>query len=206
MKKILTLLILLLAGLCIAFFLFKNNFNSFFKQQRTSDGTVLIEKIKEVTKLISIEGYFSEVYENKEYWGYDFSPLRKKALIRVKAKVSVGYDFTNLKIQSFPDEKIIRIGQLPDPEVLSIDHDLDYYDISEGSFNSFNEQDFNKMNAEAKAKIEKAAIASDLLLKAEKQSAKIFNMMELIVESSGWKIEYEKRILDENKVLDPLIQ
>ena len=199
MKKILTLLILLLAGLCIAFFLFKNNFNSFFEQQRTSDGTVLVEKIKEVTKLISIEGYFSEVYENKEYWGYDFSPLRKKALIRVKAKVSVGYDFTNLKIQSFPDQKIIQIGQLPDPEILSIDHDLDYYDITEGSFNSFNEQDFNKMNTEAKSKIEKAALESDLLLKAEKQSAKIFNMMELIVESSGWKIEYEKRILEEIK-------
>ena len=199
MKKILTLLILLLAGLCIAFFLFKNNFNSFFEQQRTSDGTVLVEKIKEVTKLISIEGYFSEVYENKEYWGYDFSPLRKKALIRVKAKVSVGYDFTNLKIQSFPDQKIIKIGRLPDPEILSIDHDLDYYDITEGSFNSFNEQDFNKMNTEAKSKIEKAALESDLLLKAEKQSAKIFDMMELIVESSGWKIEYEKRILEEIK-------
>ncbi len=199
MKKILTLLIILLAMTCLAFYIFKSNFNSFFQQQRTADGTVIVEKIKEVTKLISIEGYFSEVYENKEYWGYDLSPLRKKALIRVKAKVSVGYDFTNLKIESFPDQQLIRIGRLPDPEILSIDHDLDYYDISEGSFNSFDEKDFNKMNAEAKAKIEKAAMESDLLLKAETQSSKIFNMMELIVESSGWKIEYEKRILEEIK-------
>ena len=204
MKKILTLLILLLAGICIAFYVFKSNFNSFFQQQRTADGTVIKEKIKEVTKLISIEGYFSEVYENTEYWGYNLSPLRKKALIRVKAKVSVGYDFTNLKIESFPDKKIIKIGRLPDPEILSIDHDLDYYDISEGTFNSFNERDFNKMNAEAKAKIEKAALESDLLLKAEKQSAKIFNMMELIVESSGWTIEYEKRFLEEIKTPVPL--
>lgn len=202
MKKILTLLILLLVGIFIGVFIVKNNFNSFFQQQRTSDGTVLIEQIKEVTKLISIEGYFAEVYENKEYWGYDFSPLRKKALIRVKAKVSVGYDFTNLKLESFPEEKIIKIGKLPDPEILSIDHDLDYYDITEGSFNSFNEKDFNKMNKEAKDKIEKVALESDLLLKAETQSAKIFNMMEVIVENAGWTIEYEKRIPIQNNSPD----
>lgn len=199
MKKILTLLIILVALSSFAYYFFQSNLNSFFAQQRTVDGTVLVDQIKEVTKLISIEGYFSEFYENEEYWGYDLSPLRKKALIRVKAKVSVGYDFTNLKIEAFPDEKIIKVSRLPDPEILSIDHDLDYYDITEGSFNNFTEKDFNKMNSEAKAKIEKAALDSDLFGRAEKHSAKIFEMMEAIVKGNGWEIHYDMDIYDKTK-------
>ena len=53
------------------------------------DSTVVMEKVQKVLKLVTVEGQFSEIHQHSEYYGYDISPLRKKALIRVKAKVLV---------------------------------------------------------------------------------------------------------------------
>ena len=155
--------------------------------------TVLLERIKTVAKLVTVEGYFSEVYDYKSYWGYDSSPFRKKALVRVKAKVSVGYDLDQMKIEAQTDRKRILISNLPDPQIISIDHDLDYYDLSQGTFNNFTPEDYNKINASAKELIEKQARTSDLFITAEEQSNEMLEMIRFIVEGSGWTLEFVPR-------------
>jgi len=157
---------------------------------------VLLEKIKTVAKLVTVEGYFSEVYDYQDYWKYDISPLRKKALVRIKAKVSVGYDLTQMKIEAFPDQKKMVISNLPDPSILSIDHDLDYYDISQGTFNSFTEADYNKINRNAKEMIRKNAETSDLFIAAEVQSNQLLDIIRFMVEGAGWTIDYTPRLKD----------
>ena len=64
----------------------------------TEKSQVLIEKIKTVAKLVTVEGYFSEVYSYEDYWKYDYSPFQKRVLIRVKGKVSVAYDLTKMNV------------------------------------------------------------------------------------------------------------
>ncbi len=155
------------------------------KAEENSD--VVLEKVKTVAKLISVEGYFTEVYDYKDYWGYDWSWFRKKALVRVKAKVSVGYDLGQLKIDALPEEKTIVVSNLPEPEILSIDHDLDYYDISEGTFNYFSEADYNKINTSAKQFIEEKAKESNLLEIARQEGNQALELMKFIAESAGWK-------------------
>lgn len=157
------------------------------------ESQVLMEKIKTVAKLITIEGYFSEIYEYNDYWGYEFSAFQKKALLRVKAKVSVGYNLSELKIESLPDSKTIIISNIPDPEILSTDHDVDYYDLQEGLFNAFTAKDHSKLQANAKKFIEQKAQESDLFIAAEKQSNQMLEMIRFIVESAGWKMEYKSR-------------
>ncbi len=154
---------------------------------------VLLEKIKTVAKLVTVEGHFSEIYDYQDYWKYDISPLRKKALVRIKAKVSVGYDLTQMKIESFPDEKTIAISNLPDPSIISIDHDLDYYDITQGSFNSFTKADYNTINKNAKDIIRKNAEESDLFLTAEEQSNQLLDIIQFMVEGAGWTLDYHTR-------------
>ncbi len=154
---------------------------------------VLMEKIKSVTKLVTVEGYFSEIYDYKDYWNYDISPFRKKALIRVKAKVSVGYDLTKMSIEAIPEQKLLIISDLPDPSIISIDHDLDYYDITEGTFNTFSEKDYTMMNRNAKDKIRQAAVSSDLFLAAEEQSNIMLDLVKFMVEGAGWKLQFKPR-------------
>jgi len=160
--------------------------------------TVLLEKIKKVTKLITVEGYFAEIYDHKDYYYYDISPFRKKALLRVKAKVSVGYDLGNMKIETIPDKKKIIISQLPDPKIISLDHDVDFYDLQQGTFNSFTAKDYTELNKKAKEYIEKTALESDLLTTAKQQANTTFELIEFIAKGSGWTVEIEqKKVIEE---------
>ncbi len=164
---------------------------------RTENIQVLLEKVKAVTKLITVEGYFSEVYDYKDYYKYDFSFLRKKALLRVKAKVSMGYDLT--KIVFLPDEatKTIEVSRVPDPEILSIEHDIDYYDIQEGTFNSFTEADLTKLNQDAKDFITQKAKESNLNELAETHFNKIMDIIRDMVEDAGWHLKFRTRYREE---------
>lgn len=186
--------ILLLLSILAAFYAgyqIKNWFVFKTEKQVAEDATVLIEKIQSVTKLVTIEGFFSEIYDYQDYYGYDLTMFRKKALIRVKAKVSVGYDLEKIKITSLPESKTIIMSELPPPELLSLEHDLDYYDIQEGMFNSFTKDDYNKLNANAKEFIRQKAQESKLFDQAQLQKNKLFEMIQLLVESAGWQLKIQ---------------
>ena len=157
------------------------------KKTETS-ATVLLERVETVAKLITVEGFFSEVYEHKDYYSYDISFLRKKALLRVKARVSVGYDLGAMQIQADEATKTVTISNLPDPTILSIDHEVDYYDLSEGAFNQFSEEDFNQLNQKARNFILAKAEESDLFDEARQQGKAIVETIAFLVEASGWTL------------------
>ena len=193
MKKILATIGII--GLCgLVFWGTKSYYTLQIKTSVEEESRVLLEKIEKVSKLITVEGHFSEIYNYEEHWCYDFSPFRKNALIRVKAKVAVGYDLTKMDFRADTKTKTITISNMPDPEILSIDHDLDYYDITEGSFNSFEEADYNKMNANAKEKIRKEALNSGLFLSAEAESHELMEIVKFMVEGAGWELKFLPRV------------
>ncbi|MBT8218211.1 MAG: DUF4230 domain-containing protein [Bacteroidia bacterium] len=153
------------------------------------EATTLLERIEAVSKLITVEGFFSEVYQYKDYWKYDISLLRKKALLRIKAKVSVGYDMSNMDIAIDETNKEVILNLPAQPEILSIDHDLDYYNISEGTFNSFSENDYNKLEDNAKSFIREKALESDLMQAAEDQFTKTLDIIRFISTGSGYNLK-----------------
>jgi hypothetical protein len=152
------------------------------------DATVLLEKIQAVTKLITVEGQFSEIYNYSEYQGYFTMLWDKKVLVRVRATVSVGYDLERLSIVADPVSKTIRMSALPEPEILSIDHSLDYYDISQGLFASFTPDDYNRINRRAKELIRDQAAKSHLMDAAEEQADKMLELIQFMVQSAGWNL------------------
>jgi hypothetical protein len=152
------------------------------------DSTVLLEKIQAVAKLSTVEGTFSEIYNYSEYQGYFTFFWDKKVLVRVRATVSAGYDLEKLNIESDPISKTIRMSGLPKPQILSIDHTLDYYDISEGLFSSFSPEDYTRINQRAKDLIRDSALRSNLLSEADAQGAKMLDLMRFMIEGAGWKL------------------
>ena len=153
------------------------------------EGTVLLEQINKVAKLITVEGEFSELYTYKDYLYYDISPLRKKALLRVKAKVSVGYDLSNMTIVPDYETRTFYISDIPDPEILSIDHEVSYYDIEEGVFNYFDERGQTKLVEDAKAFLRKKAEESRLFEAATEQGVELLDLIKFMAESTGWTVE-----------------
>ncbi len=159
------------------------------QKQVTEDSTVLLEKIQAVSKMITVEGQFSEIYNYSEYQGYFSLLWDKKVLVRARATVSAGYDLNQLKMEADPLTHTIRVSNLPEPQILSIDHTLDYYDISEGFFSTFTPEDYTRINQRAKDLIRDQALKSNLLPSAREQAAKMFDLMRYMAESAGWKLE-----------------
>lgn len=159
------------------------------------DADVLLERVKTVAKLVTVEGYFSEIYNYKDYWGYDWGIFRKKALMRVKAKVSVGYDLSTMEIKADEATRTIILSNLPEPELISIEHDIDYYDLQQGTFNSFKEEDYNKLNANAKRYIEERAKDGELFEEAKKQGNEMLDLIQFITESTGWSVKLNGKLL-----------
>ena len=151
--------------------------------------TVLLERIEKVVKLTTVEGNFTEIYNYKNHITADIWPLRKKALVRVNAKVAVGYNFENLSINVNHEEHTITIEKFPNPEILSIEHDMDYYNFENGLFNMITNKDITDMGIEAKQFIADKAIESDLFERAEEQKSELFDMLAMAMQVSGWKLK-----------------
>ena len=163
---------------------------------------VLLERIEEVTKLVTVEGHISEIYDYKDYYGYDWSIFRKKALIRVTAKVSAGYDLSQLAIEVEEEDKTVTLGGIPSPQILSIDHNLDYYDLREGTFNTFSKDDLNRLNQQAKVYVEEIAKDSEILEESASRGQEMLDMIRFLVEGSGYTLQIRPTVSEPTSTLN----
>src|SRR5690606_21140161 len=125
------------------------------KQLTQKQSVVLLEKIRRVCKLTTVEGDFAEIYhyENTRQHLLSLIPSRKKALIIINAKVHIGFDLRKVKMRADNNGKRIILTDFPQPQVLSIEPDLKYYDVKNGLFNRFASTDLTELNKEAKQHI-----------------------------------------------------
>jgi len=156
--------------------------------KKEESSVVLLEKIRTVCKLVTAEGQFAEIYEYKESFPFDIPLFSKKALIRVRATVSVGYDLSKMNITVDEKTQTIHLSGIPAADILSVDHDLDYYDLSEGLFNKFSTEDYNQLNTRAKEFIVGQVKKSSLMEAADKKRDDMIQVMRYMAEQAGWNV------------------
>ncbi|MBR9923114.1 MAG: DUF4230 domain-containing protein [Bacteroidetes bacterium] len=197
MKRILWAILLFLIVFWSGVFVARKYFMA--KDVIVEDSEIILEQIEKVCKLVTVEGHFVEYYDYKEVrppsgLGFPFVSLKsyfpQAAQMRVRGTVSVGYDLTDMKVEAFPEEKLIRISKLPDPEILSVDHEVDYFKDDSWLINPLNEADYVRMGKGAEDKIRAAAEESNLKQAAEEQGNEVFDLIEFIVVTSGWTIQW----------------
>ena len=156
------------------------------KQLVNSQSTILLDKIRKVCKFITVEGDFAEIYHYEDVKERFLKLLssRKKALVVINAKAHVGYDLSKIDLEADIDKKKIILKHFPEPEVLSIETNLNYYDKTEGYFNRFEATDLTGLHNEAKQHIQDKIPESGLIQAAQKEA------LETIVETIGWKLDY----------------
>ena len=157
--------------------------------------TILLERVEKVFKLVTVEGNFNEIYNYENHIFADIWPFRKKALVQVNAKASVGYDFEGVNFIIDEEQKTLKIDGELLPEILSIDHNVKSYDFENGLFNMISDQDITKMDIEAKEFIRVKAEESDLYDQADDQKEELLEMMEWILKASGWELITEESVL-----------
>lgn len=187
----------LAAGAVIAFFVFKY-FGGFKKSENTREqSVVLIEKIRTVCKFITVEGDFAEIYhyENVKDKVLNLLLGKKKAIILINAKAHIGFDLTQIKMDSDPDNKTIKLTHFPQPQVMSIETDIKYYDKSEGWANYFTSGDLTEINRNAKQHIVDKIPESGLMEQARKEALNTIQLMEGLAQTIGWNLDYTALIL-----------
>lgn len=169
------------------------------KKLVNSQSVLLLDKIKKVCKFITVEGDFAEIYhyEDVKERFLKLISSRKKALVVINAKAYVGYDLS--KITLIPDNvnKKITIEHFPQPEILSIETNLNYYDKSDGLFNKFEAKDLTGLHQEAKLHIQDKVPESGLIEAAQKEALETILLMENIVETIGWTLDYSALKIEE---------
>lgn len=195
---LLGIIIGLAAGIGATVFFYRNR----TQKELQSQSVLLLEKIKQVCKLITVEGEFSEIFTHRDEKNLFFKLFQteKKALLIVKAKVMIGFDLTKINIEINTQKKQVTLSQFPEPEILSIDNDLEYYDIQKGMINKFSETDLTNMNKKSKEFIREKVESSHLVQIAKNQASDTVSLIRQLIESVGWELRSEKIALQESSI------
>lgn len=192
----------LLLGACVVMLVVYFFRKSFLKSKTKEQSTVLLEKIRNVSKMITVEGDFSEImhFEDVKERFLNLISSKKKAIVLANAKVMVGFDMRKIQFQSMPEQKKLVIQSFPEPEVLSIETDIQYYDVKNGMFNKFEASDLSELNKKVKVNIEDKIPESGLLISAEAKALETVKIIEQLVGTFGWQLDYNDLQLTESNI------
>lgn len=172
------------------------------KKLAQSQSVILLDKIKKVCKFITVEGDFAEIYhyENVKERFLKLVSSRKRALVIIDAKAYVGFDLAKIDMTANVITKTVILNHFPKPEILSIETNLKYYDKKDGLFNKFEAHDLTALHNEAKSHIREKVPASGLFLIAQKEALESVLLIEGIVQTIGWKLDYTALKIEEIEI------
>lgn len=170
------------------------------KQITSTQSAILLDKIKRVCKFITVEGDFAEIYhyEDVKEKFLKLISSRKKALVVINAKAHVGFDMAKIKMKTNPKTKKVILTHFPQPEVLSIETDINYYDKKDGMFNKFYASDLTELHTQAKIHIRDKVPESGLFEVARGEALEAIQLIENIVQTIGWTLDYSSLELEED--------
>jgi hypothetical protein len=195
-SKVISISIILLIFLSV-FFYFKWKTST---PVESIDSSVMVNKIEKVMKMVSVEANFSELLTYQDYDYIDFPGFRKKAIIKVDAKVLVGIDLNKLKIEIKENEKEIIIKNMPSAEILAIDHTVSYYDMQNGVFNSFDEKTLTALQDKAKQLILDKSKQTNIIQQANEQRFEHLELIYYMAKSTGWKVLVDGKELSQKNI------
>lgn len=186
MYRYIQLFALILLSLIIGFYAGIGYLKS--KTESRTNATLMLDKIKDVFKIINVEGSFSEIMQEKSYAYFDISPFRKSIIIRVNAKVMVGYDLDSNSVIFNQVERTIKIKSNSTPKILSNEIQLDYYDLQQGTFNQFTPEELNQIQDKIKDNILRKTESSDLIPRAKIRNHELLQNLKKYCELLNWKL------------------
>lgn len=194
MKSIIIKSSAVIALILVGHFFILNPLIHLFEKKKVEEvsSTIVVEQVKKVLKLVTIEGNFSELMNYSDFETFDLPGFRKKAIVKVQGKVLYGFDLEHLQFNIDEENKIMTLKQLPKPQIIAVETDISYYDISEGLFNSFSESELSSLNKKAKSLIIKKAEESDLKNKASENAAELLELVNAFATNKGWTFRYNE--------------
>ena len=189
-KTMLLMLIVILATISVTFFVT----NKFHQQELYSVSGVL-EQVKDISELNTVEMYFNEIidFKNAKLFNNFQIPFTEKSFIfTVKSKVKAGVDLSSI------DEGDIAISgkslliQLPNPTITSKEI-LSYkvYDEKNGLFNEVTTEDTLKALELFEKDMEEQALSSGIIEKSKENTEHIIRNLFLSYGFESIELEWK---------------
>lgn len=179
-------------------------YQSYQEREELKASSELIQKqIQQVGKLIVTEGYYSKVFtfKNSQNLFLNLMTSDKKALVIVNAKATVEYDLRQLEVEIDETRKILILKKIPDP-ILNIYPEIEYYDVTQDYFNSFEAKDYNKIKNSVTAQIRAQIEKSDLMENSRERLMVELTNLYVLTNSMGWSLMYEEEIIRNQEQLE----
>ncbi len=186
--KALFITLLLIVSFVAIYFLGVERGSQSKQANETASATILLERIRDILEIGTVEAQFSELYTHKEYQWLDISPFRKSVIMRVTAKVTAGVRIDTGQLKLDEATRTLTLKLNPQPVLLHIDHKLDYFDMQQGTFNSFSAEDLTRLQDKAKTLIESKAAEIHLLDRAALRRDEMIRTLERILGMVGYKL------------------
>ncbi len=166
---------------------------SFFKSKSKEQSVILLEKIRSVSKLITVEGNMNEVmhFQDEKNSLLNMISSTKKAIVMANAKVFIGFDMKKMRFEANADKMQIKVTNFPEPEVLGMETHMDFYDIKNGLFNKFDATELTDLTKKVKQNFTDKIPESELLHSAKTKALDTLKVMEQMVGTFGWELKYD---------------
>lgn len=175
-------------------------------REQLEASTALIQKeLKNVGKLIVTEGTYAQIfnYSASRELMYGLYDARKKALVVVNAKATIAYDLSKVEIEVDETTKTVTITKIPEPE-LSINPNIEYYDIQQDYLNKFAASDYNRIKQRVENSLRKKIEESELRTNAENRLISELSKIYILTHSMGWTLEYNQTVIEKEEDLKQL--
>lgn len=189
-KTMLLMLIVILATISVTFFVTNK-----FHQQELYSASGVLEQVKDISELNTVEMYFNEIidFKNAKLFNNFQIPFTEKSFIfTVKSKVKAGVDLSSI------DEGDIAISgkslliQLPNPTITSKEI-LSYkvYDEKNGLFNEVTTEDTLKALELFEKDMEEQALSSGIIEKSKENTEHIIRNLFLSYGFESIELEWK---------------
>lgn len=167
------------------------------REELRASSELIQKQVQQVGKLIVTEGYYSKVFtfKNSQNLFLNFWKSDKKALVVVNAKATVEYDLRQLQTEVDESRKTLILKKIPEP-VLNIYPDIEYYDVTQDYFNSFEAKDYNKIKNSVTAQIRSQIEKSDLMEDSRDRLMAELTNLYVLTNSMGWTLMYEEQVIE----------
>jgi hypothetical protein len=173
------------------------------REELRASSELIQKQVQQVGKLIVTEGYYSKVFtfKNSQNLFLNIWKSDKKALVVVNAKATVEYDLRQLEVEIDEANKTLILKRIPDP-VLNIYPDIEYYDVTQDYFNSFEAKDYNKIKNSVTSQIRAQIEKSDLMENSRERLMVELTNLFVLTKSMEWTLMYQGEIIEDQEQLE----
>ncbi len=119
----------------------------------------------------------------------------------VNAKATVEYDLRQLEVEIDEARKTLILKKIPDP-ILNIYPEIEYYDVTQDYFNSFEANDYNKIKNSVSAQIRTQIEKSDLMENSRERLMVELTNLYVLTNSMGWTLMHEEQVIQNPEQLE----